>query len=224
MLKIILYLLTLAACANDKTNYPVLSGDDWVVSGKISNYGYSNGEVIAVGLDGGKRRSKIDRNNRFMIHLPGNSTYSLYFLDTNNTGALLHFEESADIGIRDSLRLPKITLSNKLSLGEIDIKEDKAFPTNNPALILDYDNDGIKDFIDFDDQNDRLPDIDQKNNLEHIEICHFSNNKKPAIKNIPLSHLYTHLNHGDNVGPCRFTSSTKKDISATKEQVQTLKE
>jgi hypothetical protein len=208
----------------DRKTIPI--SDDWLVSGTVTSPIYTHGEVLALGMDGMRYRSEIRANNTFGIALPGNSTYAFYFFPPSkigkedvvsasefidaatsvntpyNPGALLHFEDSPEIGIRNTLRLPKVLLNSHLALGEIDIKQDQAFPTINPATNLDFDSDGINDFADIDDQNDAIPDDDQLNHQEKIEICHVQTQTGYKTNVIPFSHLLHHLNHGDIVGPC----------------------
>lgn len=228
-----LFLLT--AC--EETKYTVMDPSktvyksEWAVSGTVANAGYSHGEVIALGIDGTRYRSQIDERNRFSIELPGNATYAFYFFGTpameNNSllsnsevmdtavgaslprgpAALLHFEESPEVGIRDSLRLPKVLDNRRLNLGEIDIKGNKAFPTSNPASRLDFDGDGINDFADRDDQNDGLPDAEQRKETEHVDVCHVSAKDGGKEISVPLNQALPHLLHGDGSPPCRATQN-----------------
>jgi hypothetical protein len=200
--------------------------DDWLVSGKMSSTGYGDGEIVAIGMDGNRYRSTIAPDQNFDIELPGNSTYAIYFVpakprgernigsasefidtmsgpkNTKTMPALLMFEDSFEIGLRNTLRLPKVITNRYLDLGEIDIKNRQAFPTNNPSSILDFDSDGINDFADQDDQNDGLSDKMQRDQLERVEICHFTSKNTGSTQNIPLSGLYEHMEHGDTFGPC----------------------
>ncbi len=195
--------------------------ENWVVTGAVANDGYGGGEVVALGLDGMRYSSRIDENQSFGIQLPGNGSYALYFLpryEPNDTPvlaghgemadhesdnrALLNFEESPDIGIRKTLRLPKVLFNNLINLGHVDIKEGVAFPTVNPALSLDFDNDGRNDFGDTDDQNDGLNDLEQQNFNERIEICSFDNEDKARTISVPLTDLYVQLENGSSFGPC----------------------
>jgi hypothetical protein len=200
------------------------NSDNWLVTGEIANDGYGGGEVLALALDGMRYRSRVDDSQAFAIQLPGNSSYALYFLGSREDSelssagddflgaiagshrlhkeALLNFEESPDIGFRNTLRLPKVLFDNIVSLGKVDIKDGQAFPTINPSLKLDYDNDGINDFADTDDQNDGLSDLEQKQSIERIEICHFNERNQGKSIMVPLSALYSHVQDGDIVGPC----------------------
>jgi hypothetical protein len=212
--------------------------DDWAVFGKITKGGYANGQIVAIGMDGNSYVSGIAQNQSFQIELPGNATYAIYFIpasnyqeqeasefvnsvvgttNTSEAPALLCFEESKEIGIRNTLRLPQIISNAYLDLGEIDVKQNHAFPTKNPALALDFDNDGINDFTDLDDQNDGLSDKQQKDLLERVDICHL-NPEGSKTENVPLEALYGHIKHGDNFGPCVKILPTKQpDNSIAKE-------
>ena len=211
----------------DETQTATPNHDEWQIFGRIATPGYQKGELIAVGMDGSRYRTEIEGNSTFGMELPGNSSYAVYFFpssglkkpniiaasevangalgpDLGQDGwALLHFEDSPEFGMRDTLRLPKVIVDHQLNFGEIDIKGNHAFPTINPAGTLDFDGDGIADSIDPDDQNDGLNDSDQKLELERVEICHYTSNERGAQELIPLSLLFTHLNHGDTVGSCR---------------------
>lgn len=205
--------------------------DAWLVTGKLTSSEFSNGEVVALSMDGMRYSTKITSEDNFGIELPGNSTYAIYFLPERNFGkgnalsasefldsavgattnnhlnqALLYFEDSPN-NLRDTLRLPKVILDHTLSLGEIDVKHDhdgsKAFPTTNPANRLDFDADGIADWADVDDQNDGRSDAEQRSELERVNICHFTNKDEGTTQSIPLSHLFNHITHGDVVGDCR---------------------
>ncbi len=225
----ILSVVSLSGCGPaelpERNYYRGRSFDNWLVSGQIANGGYDGGEVLALGIDGLRYRSRIAEDQTFAIQLPGNSTYAVYFLNQQDVAdskslegsinaalasthkksgneALLNFEESADIGMRETLRLPKVVLKNVLQLGQIDIKGDRAFPTINPSLSLDFDYDGLSDFSDQDDQNDGLFDRDQLNENDRIEICHFNGNDPGKSIAIPLSSLLEHVEDGDSLGPC----------------------
>jgi hypothetical protein len=217
---------------------PASRPDEWLVSGRIAQQGYASGEVVALGMDGTRYRSKIGQDDSFALQLPHNSTYAVYFLPQLNIEkddvvsgsefisgarsskvnssdeALLYFEDSPE-GLRDTLRLPKIILDQSLSLGEIDIKKDgddlRAFPTNNPAIFLDYDADGINDFADLDDQNDGLSDQAQSNELDRVDICHYTDDDSSSTQSIPLSHLFDHISHGDSIGPCQHKKEPPRD-------------
>ena len=219
-----------------------LNDDSWLVTGQISNDGYGGGEVLALALDGMRYRSRVDQNQAFAIQLPGNSSYALYFLGAPdlesevssgsddiaavakthqrlNKEALLYFEESPDIGIRNTLRLPKVLFNSVISLGQVDIKGDQAFPTINPSLNLDFDNDGINDFADLDDQNDGLSDLPQKQSTERIEICHFNEKDQGKTIAVSLSDLYTHVEDGDILGPC-LAKDMRARIDASYKEIE----
>lgn len=211
--------------------------DAWRISGRLTSSDYSNGEIVALGMDGTRYRTAIAEDNSFGIELPGNSTYAVYFLPQSGIGkddvvsasefingavgtdtnqdhwAVLNFEDSAEIGLRDTLRLPSAIFNHTLDFGEVDIKGNKAFPTINPASRLDFDGDGINDSADLDDQNDGLHDADQRLESERVDICHFTSSGKGSTHNISFSELFSHLNRGDIVGQCKNTQrpSSKND-------------
>lgn len=218
---------------------------EWLVTGIVANAGYAYGEVLALGLDGTRFHSPIDDRQRFGIELPDNATYAIYFFpspgvppDTKNSGsdnidvidvgggrkevrqpgALLSFDESGDIGLRNSLRLPKVIDTRRLFLGEVDIKGNAAFPTRNPASQLDFDGDGLVDDLDNDDQNDGLVDITQMLKQEQIEICHVTSENSGKTHTVPLSVALPHLLHGDGVGPCR----KKRHATSTEAQADEI--
>lgn len=207
---------------------PRLLGDNWILTGRVSNVDYAKGEVFALGMDGTRYRSQIARDKNFGLELPGNATYALYFLKPSSfrdkqavngsdrvksvsgprlmkrSPAILRFEESPDIGLRESLRLPKVIYSRNLYLGEIDVKNNEAFATINPATALDFDGDGLNDFTDQDDQNDGLPDYEQEEFLDRIEICHQSSRSNIHTSLVSLPQLFEHIAHGDKMGGCHL--------------------
>lgn len=216
----------------------IIKEDDWSVSGKITAKSFANGEVIAIGMDGNRYYSHINGDAKFIINLPANVIYALYFIPSfkpketahdfihystidsymdSHHEALLCFEESKDIGISKTLRLPKIITNSYLDLGEIDIKENYAFPTKNPALALDFDNDGINDFNDLDDQNDGLSDKQQKILLERVDICHLGDDGSKT-ENISLEALYDHMKHGDGFGACIATKAIKESLPSPNDE------
>lgn len=184
--------------------------NEWVISGKVMNESFASGKVMAIGLDGTRFSSNIGKDSSFVIGLPGNSTLALYFIPAqaqegkNSTASMLNFEESPDVGVSNSLRLPHVIFDHNLSLGEVDIKNDQAFPTLNPAASLDFDTDGIPDSLDRDDQNDGLNDLEQKRVLERVNLCHLTSSSSGETKTIPLADMFTHIDHGDVVGPCHY--------------------
>lgn len=239
-------LMVLGACGPDLPpsgghQAKVGDSDDWLVFGAVSTQGFAGGEVVAIGMDGSRYRSTIADDQSFGIDLPANSTFAVYFVAPKAQGnqpgvaasefvnaavaprmartqaALLTFEESAEIGLRNTLRLPKVMGKNELDLGEIDIKNLMAYPTINPATVLDFDNDGLNDFSDTDDQNDGLLDKMQKDMIERVQICHITSKNGGVSENVPLSGLFEHMEHGDTMGPCKNgnksapTSSTNTD-------------
>jgi|GEM_PF-4976160 len=225
-----LSLLTMATgCGQPE---PVITTDGqyqdepWRISGRLATPGYSNGEMVAVGLDGVHYRTEIASDSSFGIELPGNSSYAVYFfassgLDRSNVianseiasgavgpdlnqenWALLHFEDSPEFGLRNTLRLPWASANYFLDFGDVAVQGNHAFPTINPSDSLDYDGDGLPDAVDSDDQNDGRNDSEQKNELEIIEICHFTANNVGTTHLIPLASLFQHMSHGDTVGAC----------------------
>lgn len=225
-------LLVFGACGPDVPpsggyEAKTVDGDDWLVFGAVSTQGFAGGEVVAIGMDGSRYRSTIADDQSFGIELPANSTFAVYFVTPKAQGnqpgvaasefvnaaigprmaktqvALLTFEESAEIGLRNTLRLPKVMGKNELDLGEIDIKNQAAYPTINPATVLDFDNDGLNDFSDTDDQNDGLLDKMQKDMIERVQICHTGSKNGGVSENVPLSGLFEHMEHGDTMGPCK---------------------
>lgn len=206
-------LLFLTSCGEGQpaAGGPGLYKNEWIVTGKVTDKNFANGRVMAIGMDGTRFLSKINKDNTFGIELPGNNTLALYFLsaqEAQNPGvrnaSMLTFEESSDVGMTESLRLPDVMFDRNLSLGEIDIKGDKAFCTVNPASTLDFDMDGVVDGKDTDDQNDGLNDLDQRKSLEHVNICHFTSESSGETKTVPISQIFTHVDHGDTIGPCRY--------------------
>ena len=178
---------------------------NWVLFGKIADENSTMAKVVAVGINGKKYSSKIN-NNKFSITLPADLTYSIHFINLNNDINTLTFEDSQDIGLKNILRLGKITESKSLNLGEMDFVNGNAYASLNPAYTLNFDNDNLPDCLDPDDQNDNLADSIQQQELESVEICHkekLKNNK--IIKRqvyISLSDFYLHSLHGDYVGSC----------------------
>lgn len=235
----ILYVVALTSCGSederpDRTRQK-LSRDNWLISGQVANAGFLGGEVLALSLDGMRYRTRIDDDQAFAIQLPGNASYALYFLEgTDSHGddavgavsahkagseAILNFEESPDVGIRDTLRLPKVLLHNTLNLGQIDIKGGQAFPSTNPALSLDFDNDGINDFADRDDHNDGLSDLDQQRETERIQICHFDDDNRGKTVQVALADLFNHVEDGDSLGPC-IASRPESPVDASEKEVE----
>ncbi len=189
------------------------SANNWLITGRMAEADFALGEIVALALNGTRHHAEITAHESFRLNLPGNNTYALYFLPLPNTktstkpgaSALLTFEESEEVGMRDTLRLPKATNNANLDLGAISIKGDFAYASNNPSLKLDFDNDGINDFQDRDDQNDGLPDTQQNSEIEQISICHNSQMLK-----LSLTTLLTHIDHGDHIGPCDSKKSVSK--------------
>lgn len=215
----------LNGCGGDNTKRPRglrQNQDNWIINGQVANGGYQGGEVLALALDGMRYRSRIADDGSFGVQLPGNASYAFHFLEAHDRGAngsdniqagvhsnyelgrqaLLTYEESPDVGVRNTLRLPKVLFNNSISLGQIDIKNGQAFPTINPALTLDFDNDGMSDFADIDDQNDGLGDLDQQKATERIQICHFNSEHQGKTVDVALAELYNHVEDGDTLGPC----------------------
>lgn len=214
LLMLLAIFVTITSCGQEKP----LSGrelykNEWQVTGKLTDQNFAGGQVVAVALDGTRYSSRIGSNNYFGLALPGNNTLGLFFLSAQNpvdqgrSVAMLNFEDSPDVGVSDSLRLPNVLFNNKLSLGEVDIKDSLAYPTLNPSRVLDFDTDGISDGVDLDDQNDGLDDLEQKRVLEHLKICHFTSADTGETITIPLNQLFQHTNHGDSIKECRFLIS-----------------
>lgn len=225
----IIHLVTITGCSKSgskKARSPRKGADNWLIHGQIAKFGFAGGEVVALGLDGMRYRSRIASDSSFGIRLPGNASYAIHFLEPqitdygvsafeadalagiinpvagNERRALLTFEESPDIGTRQTLRLPQVLFSNTIALGQVDIKEGKAFPSINPALKLDFDRDGINDFADLDDQNDGLKDLEQLRATERIAICHVNEEDHGKSLTVPLAEYLGHIEDGDTLGPC----------------------
>src|SRR5690606_33721698 len=66
-----------------QVNAPHVKGsrDNWILSGRIATRGFTNGHILALGLDGMRYRSRIAQDDSFLIQLPGNSSYAVYFLE-----------------------------------------------------------------------------------------------------------------------------------------------
>lgn len=179
--------------------------DKWLIFGQIANEDFKNGQIIAIGPDGSKFKTDIYENNRFGLLLPGLNTYAIYFLPQKNNikeKYILTFEDSPDIGINKTLRLPIAYNGSSLNLGQIDINNGEAFSSQNPSNILDFDQDGQIDYKDLDDQNNNIEDLGEKSNQEQILICHLQEDKERLPMNIDLTILLDHLEHGDFVGDC----------------------
>lgn len=193
---------------NSDTNKLTPRKDNWQIFGRVSDQNFAGGDVVALGLDGIRYQGRIGSDSRFGIQLPSNASYAFYLVGPQQSAdqlpekALLNFEESADVGMRQTLRLPEILFNHQINLGEVDIKDGMAFPTINPALLLDNDSDGDNDFADVDDQNDGLPDHAQNKAFEQIDVCHASSSTKKINLSVPLADLMFHLDRGDSVGKC----------------------
>ncbi len=205
--------LIVSACENSSSKISQEKpNQDWLVSGRMSTDDFMLGEVVALALDGKKTRTEIKDDQSFSLNLDANTSYAVYFLaapSINNTTfsasnfistavgpnlqsrppALLTFEESEEIGMSDTLHLPKASPLSTLDLGAITIKGDFAYATNNPSHKLDFDDDGINDSQD--------PDTRQHSKQEQVALCH-----KGQELTLPLDSLLGHLNHGDKLGDC----------------------
>lgn len=181
--------------------------DRWIISGRIGDPAMKNSHLQAISLNGAKYRSQTDENNNFAIELPGQNTYVIYFIDeradSSNRPPALTFEDGTSFGLSKTLRLPFCYNHSVLDLGQVDINGEDAYPSHNPSSSLDFDQDGLNDYSDRDDQNDRLNDALEKDALERITICHFDqDHKKGLALPIQLFQVYEHLQHGDHVGSC----------------------
>jgi len=179
--------------------------DNWLIVGNIGDPDFYPKEILALGADGTRYRTSIQNDLTFALELPGNSIYAFYVIPdpkkNKSTAAILTFDDGRTMDPSDVLRLPKPTLDAWLDLGSIDIKRGQALPTRNPSRVLDFDEDGLVDILDPEDQNDGLNDKKQKWQGEKIGICHVEKNHKKFIF-APLSTLLTHLQHGDKIGSC----------------------
>lgn len=186
--------------------------DNWLIKGQLSNPSFKQGAVVALGMDGTRHLTKIKDTMKFGINVPGNATYALYFIlppdssfapEINNqpTYAVLTYE-NGNLGESETLRLPDTNFYPIIDLGIVDIKGHHAYPAISPCGILDFDNDGILDLVDLDDQNDGLNDVEQKRELEEVTIC-MRGTQKLQQKNVHLSELLPYLDQGAFVGPCK---------------------
>jgi hypothetical protein len=181
--------------------------DQWLIVGNVGDPDFYPKEILALGVDGVRYRTSIQSDYTFSLELPGNSIYAFYVIPdpAKNTSpaAILTFDDGRYMDQSDVLRLPKPTLNPWLDLGSLDIKRGKAMPTRNPSLMLDFDEDGLVDILDPEDQNDGLNDKRQKWEREKVGICHVEKKNKKFIFT-PLATLLGHLQHGDKIGSCSF--------------------
>lgn len=197
--------------------------ESWLLSGRITHEDFAHGEIIALSTQGDQFLAPIREDNSFAFNLPANKTFLIYFLSetalsdsieketiSNNplNKALLTFEEDAETGMRDTLRLPSATAIGALDLGTIEIRGEFAYPSTSPASKLDYDHDGIPDSFDFDDENDGLRDVSQKTRHEPILLCHHE--EHTLSTEYPL--LLSHLEHHDKIGTCEKKYDDNKAI------------
>lgn len=184
---------------------PLGPRDEWLIVGNISDADFYPKEILALGVDGTRYRTSIQSDLSFALQLPGRSLYAFYVIPdpTKNASpaAILTFDDGRYMDPSDVLRLPKPTLSALLDLGSLDIKRGQALPTRNPSRELDFDEDGLVDIMDPEDQNDGLNDKKQKWQNEKVGICHVEKEHK-IFKFVPLSTLLGHLQHGDKIGSC----------------------
>lgn len=205
-----LFLLFCLSCSQPYSTLPTGNPkgvflDKWLIFGQIAGEDFKNGQIMAIGPDGSKFKTDFDENNRFGLLLPGLNTYAIYFLPKKNSikeKYILTFEDSPDIGINKTLRLPIAYNGSYLNLGQIDINNGEAFSSQNPSNSLDFDQDGQVDYKDLDDQNNNIEDLSEKSNLEQILICHLQEDKEMLPLIIDLTSLLDHLDHGDFVGDC----------------------
>lgn len=201
-------LITASACFNAGVPNSSAHGgsrDEWLITGNIADPDFYPKEILALGVNGIRYRTNIQSDLSFALELPGHSLYAFYVIPdpTKNRApaAILTFDDGRNMDQSDVLRLPKPTLDAWLDLGSLDIKRGKAMPTRNPSRALDFDEDGLADILDPEDQNDGLNDKKQKWQNEKVGICHVEKENKKFIF-VPLSTLLSHLQHGDEVGSC----------------------
>lgn len=184
---------------------PERVSDEWMVVGNIANPEFYPKEILALGADGTRYRTNINADLTFSLQLPGNSIYAFYVVPeptkTAQSAAILTFDDGRNMDQSDILRLPKPTLNAWLDLGSLDIDSSQAIPTRNPSRLLDFDEDGLVDIFDPEDQNDGLDDNKQKWESQKVGICHKEKRTKKFIF-VQLAILLIHLQHGDIVGSC----------------------
>lgn len=180
-----------------------INNADWHITGRLNDENYAQGTIIAVFGDGTQRKSTISDELSFSFTLPQNSVSALHFFpgpessESKSSSAILSFSEEQDRGMRDTLRLAKPTPLGSLNLGTVSIKGEFAYPSMNPALRLDFDQDGIADAKDRDDDNNGILDVSE--NDQSVLICH----QKESTLAIELSSLLPHLMHEDVIGRCK---------------------
>jgi hypothetical protein len=122
------------------------------VSGLIAGDTCVADEVVATDSSNQSTRDDIDQNCAFNLTLTTSKAYNLSFNKESNFVASMVFD-----GGSSGLESPSFYLSeseNQVDLGEIIIEGNEAYPTHQPSLQNDRDQDGINDFEDEDDDND----------------------------------------------------------------------
>lgn len=187
--------------------------DEWLIKGRLSNSSFHKGEVVALGMNGTRYRTRIKENSTFGLSLPGSAVYALYFIlpyenskNENSSNApayaVLTYENGV-LGESETIRLPETNLFPMLDLGIVDIKGHHAYPAHNPSNMLDFDHDGIFDILDLDDQNDGIDDKKQRENWERVTICYYGFSQAGQEKIVHLSELLPYLDQGAIIGSCR---------------------
>lgn len=198
-------LITYIGCSDSSAQLRRLS-DEWLVTGQIGDASFYAKEILALGMDGTRYRTGVQSDYTFALQLPGNAVYALYVIPdpklNPKPAAVLTFDDGRNMDQSDTLRLPKLKQKAWLDLGSLDIKSGHAWPTKNPLHELDFDEDGLVDFLDNDDQNDGLRDNNQKWDEEKVGICHTDKYTQKFLL-VPLATLLTHIQHGDKVGTCK---------------------
>ncbi len=203
----------LLACKKDQEKEPIVEENaDWLLSGRLIREASKQGQILALSTTGERYQTIIREDNSFTLMLPADESFAVYFLpslpfagtaekennfDTSQT-ALLSFHGDSETGVTDILRLPKNSSYKSLDLGTIAIKGEYAYPSTNPANKLDFDNDGIPDLQDHDDDNDGHTDTQNNVLMERISVCH----EHEKTISIALSQLLSHLEHEDSIGDC----------------------
>lgn len=200
----------LTACKKDhKDESEVAAKNDWLISGRFASDEYE--QILALSTTGERYESSIREDNSFTLTLPATESFAVYFLPLLNSkkdasatiidksdATLLSFNGDSETGMTDILRLPKNSSYKTLDLGTITIKGEYAYPSTNPANKLDFDNDGIPDLQDHDDDNDGNKDTAKNVLSERISVCH----EQEKTMAIAFLELLMHLEHDDTMGAC----------------------